>query len=215
MEAVIFDMDGVLIDSQPYHYKADINTMRQYGVFEDEKFYEAFAGTTTPERMRTIKEMFSLRADVDEMTEKRELMILDIMRDEEISSVKGIHKLLISIKSKGMKTAVASSSSYELINMILDKLEIAQYFDSITSGVDVKRGKPSPDVFLLAAERIGVIPEKCVVVEDSENGVKAAIAAGMTAIGYINPTSGQQCLDGAKLVTDDFTKLDADMICML
>lgn len=215
MEAVIFDMDGVLIDSQPYHYKADIDTMSEYGVFEDEKFYEAFAGTTTQDRMKTIKEMFSLTADIEEMTARREQMILDIIRNEEVCAIKGIPEMLISIKSKGIKTAVASSSSYELINMILAKLGIMNYFDSIASGVDVKRGKPAPDVFLLAAERIGVPPYKCVVVEDSENGIKAAIAARMTAIGYINPTSGKQCLDGAKLVTDDFTELDAEMICML
>jgi len=212
MEAVIFDMDGVLIDSQPYHYKADINTMREYGVYEDEKFYEAFAGTTTYDRMKKLKEMFSLTADAEEMTLKREQMILDIMREEKVNAIKGIPELLASIKSKGMKTAVASSSSYELIYMILFKLGIAEYFDSLTSGADVKRGKPAPDVFLLAAKRIGVSPGKCVVVEDSENGIKAALSAGMTAVGYINPTSGNQCLVGAKLTIDDFTQINADLI---
>lgn len=215
MEAVIFDMDGVLIDSQPFHYKADINTMREYGIFEDQKFYEAFAGTTTSDRMKILKDMFSLDAGVEEMTARREQMILDIMRDEKVCAIKGIPELLKSIKSKGMKTSVASSSSYELINMILSKLGIAEYFDSITSGADVKRGKPAPDVFILAAKRIGVLPDRCVVVEDSENGVKAAVSAGMTAVGYINPTSGNQCLDGAKLVTDDFTEIDVDVICTL
>lgn len=215
MKAVIFDMDGVLIDSQQYHYKADINTMKDYGVFEEKQFYEAFAGTTTYDRMNMLKDMFSLTADVYEMTAKREQMIIDIMRNEEVYAIKGIPELLSSIKSKDMKIAVASSSSYELINMILYKIGIAEYFDSITSGVDVKRGKPSPDVFLLSSQRIGVSPKNCVVVEDSENGIKASISAGMTAIGYINPTSGNQCLDGAKLVTDDFTKIDADLICKL
>lgn len=208
MKAVIFDMDGVLIDSQPYHFKADIDTMAEYGVIKDQKFYEAFAGTLTDNRMRTLRDMFGLDVPAEELIEKREKMILDIMANEDIKPVSGIPELLRSIKALGLKTAVASSSGIELIKLVLDRLGIAVYFDSITSGNDVKRGKPDPDVFLLAAERIGVNPRDCFVVEDSENGVKAAKSAGMKALGYINPTSGYQCLDMADAVTDDFRKVD-------
>ena len=208
MKAVIFDMDGVLVDSQPYHFKADIDTMAEYGVIKDQKFYEAFAGTLTDNRMRTLRDMFGLDVPAEELIEKREKMILDIMANEDIKPVSGIPELLRSIKALGLKTAVASSSGIELIELVLDRLGIAVYFDSITSGNDVKRGKPDPDVFLLAAERIGVNPRDCFVVEDSENGVKAAKSAGMKALGYINPTSGNQCLDMADAVTDDFRKVD-------
>ena len=211
MKAVIFDMDGVLVDSQPYHFKADIDTMAEYGVIKDQKFYESFAGTLTADRMRTLKEMFGLDVPVEEMTIKRENMILDIMGKEDIKPVSGIPEFLRSIKEKGLTTAVASSSDYKLINLILDRLKIAKYFDSVTSGSDVKRGKPSPDVFLLAAERIGIEPAECLVVEDSENGVKAAKAAGMKVLGYINPTSGKQDLSLADFITDDFKKISIDM----
>ena len=211
MKAVIFDMDGVLVDSQPYHFKADIDTMAEYGVIKDQKFYESFAGTLTADRMRTLKEMFGLDVPVEEMTIKRENMILDIMGKEDIKPVLGIPEFLRSIKEKELTTAVASSSDYKLINLILDRLKIAKYFDSVTSGSDVKRGKPSPDVFLLAAERIGIEPAECLVVEDSENGVKAAKAAGMKALGYINPTSGKQDLSLADFITDDFKKISIDM----
>ncbi|MDD5945144.1 MAG: HAD family phosphatase [Clostridia bacterium] len=215
MKAFIFDMDGVLVDSQPYHFKADIDTMAEYGIIRDEKFYEAFAGTVTRDRMTTLKKMFSLDASVEEMTKRREQMILDVIADENIEPVSGIPQLLSHIKEKGLKTAVASSSSYELINMVLEKLDIAKYFDSLTSGSDVKRGKPAPDVFLLAAERLGVSPDECIVVEDSENGVKAAKAARMKALGYINPTSGKQCLDEADIVTDDFNGVNIeDLMCL-
>ncbi len=211
MKAVIFDMDGVLVDSQPYHFKADIDTMAEYGVIKDQKFYESFAGTLTADRMRTLKEMFGLDVPVEEMTIKRENMILDIMGKEDIKPVSGIPEFLRSIEEKGLTTAVASSSDYKLINLILDRLKIAQYFDSVTSGSDVKRGKPSPDVFLLAAERIGIGPSECLVVEDSENGVKAAKSAGMKALGYINTTSGKQDLSLADFITDDFKKISIDM----
>ena len=142
MRAVIFDMDGVLVDSQPYHFKADRDTMIKYGVYKDEKFYESFAGTVTLDRMNTLKNMFHIQASAEEMADVREKMILDIIENEDIKPVNGIPELLRSIKSKGLKTAVASSSGYELINMVLEKLDIAKYFDCITSGVDVKRGKP-------------------------------------------------------------------------
>ena len=108
------------------------------------------------------------------MVKKREDMILEIMAREDIKPVSGIPEFLKSIKNRGLKTAVASSSGYDLIGLILSRLGISEYFDSITSGNDVKRGKPDPDVFLLAAERIGVNPRDCFVVEDSENGVRAA-----------------------------------------
>lgn len=211
MKAVIFDMDGVLVDSQPYHFKADIETMSEYGVIKDQKFYEAFAGTLTDNRMRTLRDMFGLDVPAEELIEKREKMILDIMANEDIKPISGIPELLRSIKALGLKTAVASSSGIELIKLVLDRLGIAVYFDSITSGNDVKRGKPSPDIFLLAAERIGAEPSECLVVEDSENGVRAAKAAGMTALGYINPTSGYQCLDMADFITDDFKKVNIEM----
>lgn len=211
MKAVIFDMDGVLIDSQPYHFKADIDTMAEYGVIKDQKFYEAFAGTLTSDRMRILKDLFKLDIPVEEMVKKREDMILEIMAREDIKPVSGIPEFLKSIKNRGLKTAVASSSGYDLIGLILSRLGISEYFDSITSGNDVKRGKPDPDVFLLAAERIGVNPRDCFVVEDSENGVKAAKSAGMKALGYINPTSGYQCLDMADFITDDFKKVNIEM----
>lgn len=212
MKAVIFDMDGVLVDSQPYHFRADVETLARWGVVKDERFFEAFAGTVTADRMNTLKNMFGLEASVEEMTEVREQMILDIMEAENIQAVKGIPEFLRNIKARGLKTAVASSSSYELINLVLNKTGTAGYFDSLTSGADVKRGKPAPDVFLLAAKRLGIDPEDCLVVEDSENGVRAAKAAGMKALGYVNPTSGKQCLDEADIITDDFSKTDINKI---
>ena len=171
MRAVIFDMDGVLIDSQPYHYIADMETLKKFGVDKDEKFYESFAGTVTPERMKTLKNMFNIEASSEEMTEVRE-------------------------------------------NMILERTGIDKYFDSVTSGEDAEHGKPAPDVFLLVARRLDVDPKDCIVIEDSGLGVRAAKAAGMKALGYINPTSGKQDLSPADMITDDFSKININSIIM-
>lgn len=212
MKAVIFDMDGVLIDSQPYHYRADRETLRRFGVDMEEKFYESFAGTVTPERMKTLKKMFNIENSAEEMTELREKIIFDIIANENISPVNGISELLRVVKEKNLKTAVASSSGYNLINMILSRMNIDKYFDSVTSGEDVEHGKPAPDVFLLAAERLGVLPEECTVVEDSGLGVIAAKSAGMRAVGYNNPTSGKQDLSPADIIVYDFSKIDINSI---
>lgn len=212
IKAVIFDMDGVLVNSQPYHFKADIDTMKEYGVYKDQKFYEAFAGTVTIDRMNTLKKMFNINVPVNNMVQRREQMIIDVIDNEDIKAVDGIPEFLKAIKECGLKTAVASSSSYELINMVLKKTEIDKYFDSLTSGSDVKNGKPAPDVFLLAAERLNVAPENCIVVEDSQNGVIAAVEAGMKVIGYINPTSGKQNLEKADIITDNFNKVNIKKI---
>ena len=96
--------------------------------------------------------------------------------------------------------------------MILSRMNIDKYFDSVTSGEDVEHGKPAPDVFLLAAERLGVLPEECTVVEDSGLGVIAAKSAGMRAVGYNNPTSGKQDLSPADIIVYDFSKIDINSI---
>ena len=191
MKAVIFDMDGVLIDSQPYHYIADMETLKKFGV-----------------------DMFNIEASSEEMTEVRENMILDIIGKEDITPVRGIPELLKSIKDSGLKTAVASSSGYNLINMILERTGIDKYFDSVTSGEDAEHGKPAPDVFLLAARRLDVDPKDCIVIDASGLGGRAAKAAGMKALGYINPTSGKQDLSPADMIIDDFSKININSIIM-
>ena len=107
-----------------------------------------------------------------------------------------------------MKTAVASSSSYDLIGAVLERLDLRMYFDAIVSGEDMENGKPAPDIFLKTARVLKSDESSCVVIEDSGNGVLAANRAGMKVIGYINPSSGVQNLETATRIIQRFDQIN-------
>lgn len=206
LKAVIFDMDGVLIDSQPLHYEADKAALARLGCIVDTEYTSKFAGTSGINRFAAYKADLGYAMDSVEAAKMREEIMLDMFKSG-VEPTVGSRELLESIKSNGTLAAVASSSSYELIYAVLRALGEEAYFDKIVSGDDMEKSKPAPDIFLSAAEKLGAAPEECVVIEDSENGVLAAKAAGMRVIGYINPTSGVQDLSRADMVIDDFRKL--------
>ncbi len=212
IKAVIFDMDGVLIDSQPIHYEADRLTLSKLGVTVAHKDLEKYTGTSNPNRFAKFKEDFKIIQSISDITKIQEDIIFELISKQELTAISGIIELLEDLKINNIKMAVASSSSYRFINTILDKLDITKYFTEIVSGEDMKNSKPSPDIFLKTAEKLNVANEECVVIEDSENGVLAAISAGMKCIGYINITSGNQNLSKATVIIDDFKKITTDFV---
>ena len=199
VHAIIFDMDGVLIDSQPMHYLGDQQTLAAHGVAVPVEAMTAYAGTTNQLRFELFKERYHLSETIDSLIAEREAIMIRLVRESDA----------------GLKTAVASSSSYPFIHAVLEKLGIVAYFDLIFSGEEVKNGKPAPDVFLETCEKLKETPGTCVVIEDSANGVLAAVRAGMTCLGYQNPTSGEQDLSKANAVIDDFRTIDADFLIHL
>ncbi len=215
IKAVIFDMDGVLINSQETHYKADIKAIKEVGFDVDLSFVMKGAGTSTFERFSKWKNELGYKKDVKEVSERREEIMKELLINDGVDGVDGAKELLIDIKKNNIKTAVASSSSYELIYTVIDALGERELFDKILSGEDVENGKPAPDVFLKAAEILGVKPSECIVIEDSTNGVKAGVAAGMKVLGYINPTSGEQDLSKASCITDDFKKYNFEKLSLI
>lgn len=215
IHAIIFDMDGVLIDSQPMHYLGDQQTLAAHGVHVPVEEMTAYAGTTNQLRFELFKERYHLEADTADLIRQREETMIRLVRESDAVPTAGSVDLLKSIKAAGLKTAVASSSSYQFIYAVLEKLGIVSYFDLIFSGEDVKNGKPAPDVFLETCDKLDEKPETCVVIEDSANGVLAAVRAGMTCLGYQNPTSGEQDLSKADAVVDDFRTIDADFLIHL
>lgn len=213
--SIIFDMDGVLIDSQPMHYEADQITLKHFGVAADMKLLESFAGTTNPDRYARFKELFHMPYSIDEMVDFRENVIMDYVHGHDLTGIRGVDRLLADIRAAGLKTAVASSSSYAYIYAVLDKLGFREYFDKVVSGDDMENGKPAPDIFLKAALELESCPEECVVIEDSGNGVLAANRAAMKVVGFINPSSGEQDLSTATLIIDAFDKIDADRLAKI
>ncbi len=211
-DAVIFDMDGVLIDSQPIHFEGDRITLEAHGADVPFAELEAYAGTTDAYRFSKWKEKYHLDADLDSIIREREDNMIRLVRESNASATHGVRELLGQIRTHGLKTAVASSSAMPFINTVLEKIQVKEFFDLVFTGENVEHGKPAPDIFLKTAELLHTPAGECIVIEDSQNGVRAANAAGMKCIGYRNPTSGRQNLSTADRIITDFADIDVDYI---
>lgn len=212
-KAVIFDKDGVIIDTQPIHYKVFCEFCRDFEWTIGKEEYESFIGTTSIEMFDRIKTKYGVKHSVLELVEMFQLryvdMIVSLQNEKPIS---GVDVLIKALHSNGIKLAVASSATRKKIDLVLNMFELQDYFKVTVSGYEVQNSKPAPDIFLSAAKQLGVLPQECVVIEDSANGVIAAKLANMRCVGYQNPL-GKQDLSGADLVINHFMELvDSDFV---
>lgn len=212
LKAVLFDMDGVIVDSEPLHAEAVILTLKEFNLDVDEDYFSQFIGSTNLYMWEVIIKEYNLNATVDQLlgiqaVKKRELINRDGHKE-----ILGIKALIKNLKDNGVKLAVASSSPMIYIKEVVTKLGIIDYFDALVSGEEVPNPKPAPDVFLKAASVLGVNPVECIVIEDSKNGVNAAKNADMACVGFINPNSGNQDLSNASILVEGFEEVDYEFI---
>jgi HAD superfamily hydrolase (TIGR01509 family) len=189
--AVIFDMDGVLVDSEPIHVEAMRAVLGPLGVEYTDEENEAFFGFTDPEVFAVLRERHALAPTVEDLTALRTDVLVCMMR-ERSAPMAGVPDTLRALRAGGYRLALASGSAPPVIEATLAALGINRLFEVVVSGVEVGRGKPAPDVFLEAARRLGIAPSGCVVVEDSRNGLLAARAAGMACAVIPCPASRHQ-----------------------
>lgn len=210
MKAVIFDMDGVIIDSEPVHFEVEGELLEELGGVFDEEEHSSFVGTTDYAMWDTFKREFNLKPSVEEMVEmKKERFIENLHR---IPLVENVTKVMSILQDNGYLMALASSNNRKAVDAIIERFHLGKYLAYSISGEDVKNGKPDPEIFLTAAKNLNVEPENCLVIEDAANGVKAAKAAGMKCIGFKNPNSGNQDLSKADLVMDSYDQFDLEKI---
>ena len=190
--AVAFDMDGVLIDSQPLHYEIDMEVLKACGYPANLETVTPYTGVSNPDRWPKYKQTLSLTQSVDELIALQNQYQTAIFNAANLSPIEGIPALLQFLNDKNIPCAVASSSSHELINLVLTKCDIGKYFTHLVSGEDVKTGKPAPDIYLKAAKAFNLPPTNCIAVEDAQVGIESAKNAGFTCIGYKNPTTHGQ-----------------------
>ena len=186
VKAVIFDLDGVLVATDEYHYRAWKRLADEEGIPFTRDINERCRGVS---RMDSLEIMLQRAGREYTDEEKKELaerkngyyraFLRDLLGPDKI--LPGVPAVLGELKSRGVKVAVASSSKNA--PMILERIGFARHFDACADGNDITRSKPDPQVFLLAAERLNVAPENCLVVEDAEAGIEAALAGGMKALG--------------------------------
>jgi beta-phosphoglucomutase len=183
LRAVIFDLDGVLTDTAEYHYLGWQRLADEEGIPFDREANEALRGVSRRDSLlRLLGDREVEPAAFDEMMERKNGYYLDSLKDMSPADLlPGAVELVVDAKRRGRKVAIGSSSKNA--PFVLDKLGIAELFDAVADGNAVEQAKPAPDLFLAAAERLGVPPETCVVIEDAASGVDAALAAGMVAVG--------------------------------
>lgn len=213
IQAFIFDMDGVIIDSEPLHFEVDIQVMKDFGASITQEQLEKYVGMTNPEMWKLIREEYQLRRTVSEIIDYQLSNKIKILTAREMEPIDGIRELLADLKASGIPVGIASSSPPVFIKAVLDKFGLLDAFNCIVSGEEVERGKPAPDVYLKAAELLGVEPASCMVLEDARHGIAAAKAAGMQCIGFVNPNSGNQDLSAADYVVRSIAEVGA--ICQL
>lgn len=213
IETVIFDLDGVIIDSEPIHFSIEKNLFRELGVgITDEDHYN-FVGTSSIDMWQKIKTMAPIEHSVVELviiSEERYLKYLDEANN--LKPIDGVKELIIDLYNNKYQLIIASSSSRKIIDTILDKFKLSSYFSFLVSGADLIHSKPNPEIFHVASKLSRTVPEKCLVIEDSENGVRAAKAAEMNCVAFRNPNSGNQDLSLADIVISDFESFNIDRI---
>ena len=210
-QAVIFDMDGVLVDSEPFHFENESRMFRKLGLDISDEEHSHFTGVATDVMWRQISETHELPLSVAELTE---LTVLESNQYfgslEKIEPLPGLVDLLEKLVAAEIPLAVATSSDSVTMKNILEKSGLRKYFRFTVCRDDVANSKPEPDVFLLAAKLLEVPPENCLVFEDSKNGIKAAKAAGMFCIAYSGGNSGHQDQSQADRRIAHFNELEID-----
>ncbi|WP_276498377.1 HAD family hydrolase [Pontibacter litorisediminis] len=204
---VIFDMDGVLVDSEPIHMELERLLFSQLNLQVPTALHHSFVGMAPKRVWETLIQQFELPHTVDELFQLEKEVKHAELQARQIQCIPAVDTLLATLKENGYNLSVASSSPHNIIALILEKLGFRHYFDFIVSSEDVRNGKPSPDIFLEVAQRYQEPAANFIVIEDSSNGVKGAKAAGMMCIGYKSANSGNQDLSLADLVTEDFSRL--------
>ena len=207
LEAVIFDMDGVLVDSEYTYFQSKSRILKDAGHEVEESYHYQFMGTTSEYMWEQMKQEFSLLGSVEgyvqQMTSLRQAMI----QKDGIRAIPGAPAFVKRLFDSGLTLAVASSSSLIEIKTNLIELGLSEYFTAIVSTEEVKLSKPAPDVYLEAAKRIGVEPQNCLGIEDTKNGTGAVKNAGMVCIGFANPAFPAQDLSVADEVKTSFSQL--------
>jgi len=207
-KAVIWDMDGVIADTAPYHFKAWQEVFQRRGVdFTKDDFRRNFGQRNDTIIRNTLGEQIS-RSEISAIAREKEETYRRVI-GQNIRPLPGAVKLLKSLREHRFKIALASSAPIENIRLVTGSLGIDNYFHSIVTGRDVAEGKPSPQGFLLAAQKLGVEPKNCIVIEDAIAGVAASKRAGMQCVAVTN-THPRESLAEADLIVDTLEEVTAN-----
>ena len=214
----IFDMDGVVIDSNPYHKIAWEKFLNGQGIsFDDQLFDNVLSGRTGPTSLRLIFGENLSQEKLDLYLEEVDSNYQNILRQtEDVRPIAGVHAFLDQLTQNGYRLALATSAPVLNIELGLEKLKLENTFEHIVGKVDVSHGKPHPEVYLTSLSLLELAAENCIVFEDSKAGIQSARNAGIQVVGIASGHSREELLDeGVSMVVDDFTGLNPDKVLAL
>jgi len=203
---VFFDMDGVILDSEPLHCEAKIHLLKSNHVQSQNNLLE-YVGVSNDVFWSDIIRKYQLDTDPETMARDQAQLVAEFVRLHNLPASDGLLELMDSLDAKGVKMSVVSSSPRHLVEPVLEYLKIKQRFQVIVTGDDVENVKPAPDLYLLALRKNNIDASKAMAVEDSKFGVQAALTAGIKCVGYENPTSGNQDLSKATHTVTNLTQI--------
>ena len=208
IQTVIFDMDGVIVDTEPVHHFAYCQHFKELSIEVSEEIYRSFTGNSTRNIFQKLKSQFDLQEDVEDLIlRKRHLFNEAFDLKEDLYLIEGVEELIKDLHANGIQLIVASSASNVTINRVFTRFNLHQYFTHIVSGEDFPKSKPHPAIFEHAASLSVAPKENCIVIEDSTNGIQAAVSAGIYCVGYRSKNSKDQNYDLANIVINHFSEL--------
>lgn len=211
--AVVFDLDGVISDTQDLHAKVDSSVLKHFGLdLHPAAITDRFAGAGDQKMFSTLFHDNGINAPVQDAIDLKWTMMANSLTGSNLNAVPHAINLIRQLSEAGVRMSIGSGSPKHFIRKVLDSLALHNYFECYVSSEDVLNAKPHPDVFLLAASRMGVNPAQCVVIEDGVSGMKAAAAAGMTCIGLVRNALNQY---PATAIVTSLNQVTLELLCHL
>lgn len=204
-KGIIWDMDGVLADTAPFHYQAWKKIFDEKGIkFSWEDFTHSF-GMRNDKIIPKVLGRECTPEEIADIDEEKEAFFREFAKGN-VKPLDNVIELLNSLKNGGFNMAVASSGTPENVKLVIEECRLTPFFSYLVNGKEVHHGKPHPEIFLFAAKKLNIPPEKCIVVEDAHAGIEGAKKAGMKCIA-ITTTHKRETLEGADIIVDNFKEL--------
>ncbi len=208
LKAILFDMDGVIVDTEPLHHKAYFGMFDTLNIEVSEAHYQTFTGQSTINVCKSICHHFKLSNNPEDLVQVKRNIFKDLFKnDPSLQLLDGVLNLIKEYYENGLTLVLASSASMGTINSVFTRFDLDKYFIAKLSGADLKESKPHPEIFLKAAKISGYNKKHCLVIEDSTNGIKAANAAEIFCVGYKSIHSKNQDYSKANLVINNFEEI--------
>ncbi|WP_282628194.1 HAD family hydrolase [Empedobacter sedimenti] len=213
IKTVIFDMDGVIVDTEPVHKYAYFEHYKELNIPVTEELFATFTGQSTKNVYQILKDKFDLKADVNDLVLRKRTIFNEAFDTKpDLYLIDGVEKLIKNLHENGMELILASSASKSTIDRVFNRFDLNQYFTHKVSGENFPKSKPDPAIFIHAADLAKSNHEECIVIEDSTNGVEAAVRANLYCLGYKSVNSKQQDISKANCIVDDFNAIDTAFI---